>query len=283
LPQLSAAEIEIILLHECAHLRRWDHWTNLAQQFVKAVFFFHPAVWWIENRLTLEREMACDDMVLAQSASPRAYASFLISFAEKVQNPQGLALMQALISRTRQMSIRVAQILDAKRAHRTALWTPLLGVGASMLAVVFGAAPYLPQFVAFQNQPGKSQPTQMQAAMAKPQPAAQATRADLMSHTVAPPVARTFDLAPQPRAIPAAYHPHAAAAPLRLKATRPNNPLAMRAQAGRKEIPSQETLVVFQTTEYDASGSGVWTLCIWRVKGDKLAERQLESAIVQII
>ncbi len=85
---LSPEEIKVILLHELAHFRRWDDWTNLAQKVVKAVFFFHPAVWWIESRLTLEREMACDDMVLAQTASPRAYASSLISFAEKLQNAE---------------------------------------------------------------------------------------------------------------------------------------------------------------------------------------------------
>src|ERR1700684_4239416 len=91
LPQLSAEEIKVILLHELAHLRRWDDWTNLAQKVVKAVFFFHPAVWWIENHLTLEREMACGDLVLAQAASPRAYAASLISFAEKMRNVRGLA------------------------------------------------------------------------------------------------------------------------------------------------------------------------------------------------
>jgi beta-lactamase regulating signal transducer with metallopeptidase domain len=42
LPQLSPEEIKVILLHELAHLRRWDDWTNLAQKIVKAVFFFHP-------------------------------------------------------------------------------------------------------------------------------------------------------------------------------------------------------------------------------------------------
>ncbi len=115
LAQLSPEEITVILLHELAHFRRWDDWTNLAQKVVKAVFFFHPAVWWIESRLTLEREMACDDMVLAQTASPRAYASSLISFAEKLQNARGLTLAQALVSRMRDMSLRVAQILDAKR------------------------------------------------------------------------------------------------------------------------------------------------------------------------
>ncbi len=72
LPQLSAEEIKVILLHELAHLHRWDNWTNLGQKIVKAVFFFHPAVWWIENRLALEREMACDDIVLAQTAGPQS-------------------------------------------------------------------------------------------------------------------------------------------------------------------------------------------------------------------
>ena len=44
LKELSAEELKIILLHECAHLERWDDWTNLALKIARAVFFFHPAV-----------------------------------------------------------------------------------------------------------------------------------------------------------------------------------------------------------------------------------------------
>ena len=65
--ELSAVELNAILLHELAHLRRWDDWTNLIQKIVGALLFFHPAVWWIEKKLALEREMACDDLVLVQS------------------------------------------------------------------------------------------------------------------------------------------------------------------------------------------------------------------------
>ena len=83
LREIPAAELDAILLHELAHLRRWDDWTNLAQKIVKALFFFHPAVWFVESRLSLEREMACDDAVLAASFSPRDYAESLISLAEK--------------------------------------------------------------------------------------------------------------------------------------------------------------------------------------------------------
>src|SRR5271169_5570342 len=79
LQELSTAELNSILIHELAHLRRWDDWTNLAQQIVKALVFFHPAVWLIENKLALEREMACDDAVLADSVNPKAYAQCLVS------------------------------------------------------------------------------------------------------------------------------------------------------------------------------------------------------------
>ncbi len=281
LPQLSPEEIKVILLHELAHFRRWDDWTNLAQKVVKAVFFFHPAVWWIESRLTLEREMACDDMVLAQTASPRAYASSLISFAEKLQNARALTLSQALVSRMRDMSLRVAEILDAKRPRRTVLWKPILGLSAGMLALVFSAAPYAPRLVSFQTQPSQSQmrqthPTQ-QARNAEAQPVASDAAS---SRPVAARVARRSSLAPQPRAISVALNSRAAMVPLRLAAAPPSQPVIMRAKTEQEELPIQETFVILQTAQYDASGVAVWTLCIWRVEGGVLAERQLESAVI---
>jgi len=273
LPQLAPEEIKVILLHELAHLHRWDDWTNLAQKIVKTVFFFHPAVWWIENRLTLEREMACDDIVLAQTASPRAYASSLISFVEKLQNARGLALAQALVSRMRHMSLRVSQILDAKRPNRTGLWKPVLGLSAGLFALVFGAAPYAPRLVTFQNQPSRSQMQQIQARKEEAPPAA------MSGTTVATHVARQSSLAP-PRVIPAAFNPRTAAFPLESKATSLRKAGVMRAKAAQEELPSQETFIILQTTQYDISGSGVWTLCIWRVGGENLADRQLESTVV---
>jgi Zn-dependent protease with chaperone function len=278
LPQLSAAEIQVILLHENAHLRRWDHWTNLAQKILAALFFFHPAVWWIDNRLTLEREMACDDMVLAQMANPRDYASFLISFAEKMQSVKGLALAQALVSRMRQISVRVAQILDTKRPSHIAFWKPVLGVSAGMLAVMIGAAPYAPRFVALPNQPGPSQSRQLQAEKKEAPPAAVAAT-ERLSRTLAPPVGRRLALAPRPRALLAAYNPRTAVVPLRSAEKPQPKPVVMRAKAAQKELSGQ-TFVILQTTEYDSSGSGVWILRIWRVEGGHPAERQLESAII---
>ena len=259
LPQLSAAEIKVILLHELAHLRRWDDWTNLAQKIAKAAFFFHPAVWWIENRLTLEREMACDDIVLARTTSPREYASSLISFAEKLQNARGLALAQALVSRMRHMSLRLTQILDAKRPSRTVLWKPVLGAGIGMLAFVFAAAPYAPRFVAFED---RVQPSPVQQI--------QATQQGM----------NNLEVASQARAIPAAFNLQTSPAPARLRTTLCSKPAVIHVTAERRERPIQATLVIVQTTQFDDSGFGTWTLCVWKVERRNSAEKQLDQTIV---
>lgn len=283
LPQLSVEEIKVIVLHELAHLRRRDDWTNLAQKVVKALFFFHPAVWWIESRLTLEREMACDDMVLAQTASARAYASSLISFAEKMHNARGLALAQALMSRMRQMSLRIAQILDSKRPSQTALWKPVLGVNAALVALVFGAAAYAPHLVTFQNQPKQVRAALIERQLIEPagdNRQAMTLDADATDSSLAAALAHSDRLAPQPRVIPAAFHLRTAEAPPRLKTASQRKTRVIRVAAEPRPQLIQPTFVILQTTRWDASGAGIWTLCIWRVGGVDSADRQLESAIV---
>ncbi len=275
LPQLSPEELKVILPHELAHLRRGDPWTNLAQKIVTALFFFHPAVWWIDNRLTLEREMACDDVVLAQSANPKAYASFLISFAEKLQNARGLQLAQALVTRMHQMSLRVAQILDAERPRHSGFWKPVLRLSTVLLLLVVGTAPFVPQFVAVRNQP---QPQSQQDQTAKEE-AQSVSPTENANSTIAAPVVLSPTFAKKIRAIPAVFTPRAAAIPLR-RARVPGKALTMRAKAVPAKPPvPEETFFIVQTTQYDSSGPRVWTLCIWTVKGGTLAAKPLESAI----
>ena len=152
LEELSAGELNHVVLHELAHLRRWDDWTNLAQQIVKALFFFHPAVWWIEKKIALEREMACDDAVLAETESPREYAECLAHLAEMSFVQRGVALAQALIGRIGQTSHRLAQILDVNRPRgNTRAWKPAISavVGAGVLCSVWAARG--PELVGFEN------------------------------------------------------------------------------------------------------------------------------------
>ena len=131
--ELSAAELNQILLHELAHFRRWDDWTNLAQQIMKTVFFFHPAVWWIDKKVAMEREIACDDAVLAETRRPRAYAECLAHLAEKTFVQRSVRLAQAALGQVRQTSARIAQILDKNRvAPASRSW----GTAVSMVTVL---------------------------------------------------------------------------------------------------------------------------------------------------
>jgi len=149
LRELPVEQVHALVLHELAHLRRRDDWTNLIQKLLRAVLFFHPAVWWIDSRLALEREMACDDMVLARTADPRAYAHCLVSVAEKNFLRRGLALAQAAVSRMRHVSMRVKQILGA-RTQSGGLWKPALSLGV-VLSAAFVAFPRVPKLIAFED------------------------------------------------------------------------------------------------------------------------------------
>lgn len=149
LRELPPEELNIILLHEFAHVRRWDDWTNLLQKVVRAVFLFHPAVWWIDNRLALEREMACDDEVLAETANPLGYAKCLIGLLEKSLARRGWTMAQAAVHRAREASLRLSQILDARRPHAKHVWKPALGIVGAFSLVCLAVVPRVPEFVAF--------------------------------------------------------------------------------------------------------------------------------------
>jgi len=149
LRELSPVELNAVLLHELAHLRRWDDWTNLAQEILKAIFFFHPAFWWIGHGLSLEREMACDDFVLAGTSNPQAYAQCLVSVAEKSFLRRGLALAQAVAGRMQQTSQRLIRILDEDRLTATRVSKPALGLVAAFSAICLMALPHAPRLVAF--------------------------------------------------------------------------------------------------------------------------------------
>ncbi|HLK54392.1 MAG TPA: M56 family metallopeptidase, partial [Candidatus Angelobacter sp.] len=146
---MPAEELKYILLHELAHLARRDDWTNLAQKVLKALFFFLPSVWWIERKLSLDREMACDDAVLAHSGTPRGYAECLAHVAERSFLRRQIALAQAAVGRVRQLTTRVAMILDPNRPPTTRLWKPAIPVVIFLAGLSALPASFTPSLVNF--------------------------------------------------------------------------------------------------------------------------------------
>ena len=99
---LGPDELEVVLAHELAHVRRADFLWNLVQTLVETLFFFHPAVWWISGRVRHERELCCDDLALKVCPNPVVYASALFHLEEH---------------RSRQM--RLAMALDGHQSPQT--------------------------------------------------------------------------------------------------------------------------------------------------------------------
>ena len=274
LTELSAAELRPILIHELAHLHRRDDWTNLLQKTIRAVFFFHPAVWWIDARLSIEREMACDDAVLAETGNARAYAGCLIDLLEKGCSRRGWTMAQAAVARARDASVRIARILRVgpvtTRVGRTAL-----GAAASLSLVGAGIALCAPQFVAFV--PMDSTTAQI--------------------HSVPGPLPLNDDFAATPSAmVPASFHPAekpAQAHPAVVKHSRPSHPAPMRqasltqkraqtriamTQLAARESSQQQpaaTMVVFETTEMGPAAAA--PLRSLEAQTGRPALRQLQS------
>jgi len=80
--QLTPEQLEAVLLHELAHIRRYDHLFLLVQRSIEAVLFFHPAVWLVSRIVSRERENCCDDFVLRHGSKPDCYAESLVRLSE---------------------------------------------------------------------------------------------------------------------------------------------------------------------------------------------------------
>ncbi len=281
LDELSPLELNAVLLHELAHLRRWDDWTNLAQRILCILFFFHPAVWWIGRGLAIEREMACDDFVLAATSNPRAYAQCLVSVAEKTFLRRSLALAQAVVGRIQHTAERVSRILEADRpgATKTNVWKPALTLVAAFSAACLIALPHAPKFVAFEPSPAHSVTSRMA------------------------PVLADNSAGKDAKVIPAAFHiPVSSAAqlgsaPAQSLSPRPRSrsnrsshavvqlgpaPRALRTSAagsGSNPAGMESVVLVMQTGLLDDSGQMVWNIQVWHLTVFHPVDRQAQKGI----
>jgi len=89
--RLPETQIEAILLHELAHVKRMDFLVNILETVVETLLFFNPLVGWISRHIRLERELCCDELVISRT-DPRTYASALVALEESRQTPGRLVM-----------------------------------------------------------------------------------------------------------------------------------------------------------------------------------------------
>lgn len=109
--KLNPQEVEAILAHEIAHVLRNDYIFNIVQSVIEALFYFHPAVWWISANIRAERENCCDDVAIALCGNSMTYAKALVSLQEMAyfQSPQ--IAMAFAGKQKNQLLFRVQRIL----------------------------------------------------------------------------------------------------------------------------------------------------------------------------
>ena len=139
---LSTSQVESILIHELAHIRRRDYLVNVLQKFVECVLFYHPAVWWVSGLVRAERENCCDDVVVELNGDARGYAAALATL-EKNRWPAG---DPALAATGGSLMQRIHRLIRQPERPRTAA-APILAAGLLVvsLAVALGGWQAQPQ------------------------------------------------------------------------------------------------------------------------------------------
>jgi beta-lactamase regulating signal transducer with metallopeptidase domain len=109
---LSVEQLEAVLAHELAHIRRHDYLVNLLQVLIETLFFYQPAVWWISSRMRAEREFCCDDLAVGICRDPIVYARALTKLERLRTISPELAMSSTappLLSRIRRLTGQVPE------------------------------------------------------------------------------------------------------------------------------------------------------------------------------
>ncbi|MGH9416470.1 MAG: M56 family metallopeptidase [Terriglobales bacterium] len=135
LTALPADHMNMLLAHELAHVRRHDWLVNLLQRAIEAMFFFHPAVWWLSRQLAEERELCCDDAAVALGGDRLGYARALVEMAAARGAVSRVRTAMAVAATGGSLRRRVRRLLGVAPAAAGGL-----GLAAGLLAVaILGA------------------------------------------------------------------------------------------------------------------------------------------------
>ena len=112
---LNTEQVEAILVHELAHIRRYDHVVIIMQAIITQILFFHPLAWYLSAEINRERENCCDDIVIKTFNNPINYIKALTMIQEL--NADGQVPANALVGRSKRLLGRVKRLLKTEKKH----------------------------------------------------------------------------------------------------------------------------------------------------------------------
>jgi hypothetical protein len=235
LVRLPAAQLEALILHELAHVRRLDAIANLIQTVVETALFYHPAVWWVSRQVRIEREHCCDDLAVAAVRDPALYVGALQAIEALRAAPHGV-----LAANGGDLKSRAARILGLAAAPAR----PALSRTAAIL-ILTAAGLAMTHSAAVQAKPGEARATPAVAA-ARPVPAPTPAAAPALSPPAVEPARRIVLAQAAPATLPflslaTAANPQAP--PAQTPTPVPAHPLVL-ALAGANSGTSVSPLVV---------------------------------------
>jgi len=136
----EARKLEAVLAHERMHIRRADWAIALLAAFNRSVFWFNPLAWWMEQRLALLAEQACDDAAVLETGAREPYAEALLDMAAAVRTGRGRMVWEAMaMARTAEVRKRIERILDETRQIPRGLtrgrWAALMACSLPLMIV----------------------------------------------------------------------------------------------------------------------------------------------------
>ncbi len=139
---LTPEQLESVLAHELAHIRRADYFWNLIQTTVETLFFFHPAVWWLGGRLRHHRELCCDDAAVQACSDPLIYATALLRLEERRNQQLSLAMALDGHRSSSTLRARISRLLgetSSEQRPRELVPLPLAAIATLvLLALITG-------------------------------------------------------------------------------------------------------------------------------------------------